>query len=126
MAWCSVEGWRRTRSHPGMTLLASARQTQTLAQPGIPHVDANGPRTLPGIGHQEKLEGSGLVDRGIRLTEPTLCGKGALVLSCKEWSSLIGGISIQMSQLQADQANKVRECLAPACEVIFRQLLGQQ
>ena len=123
VAWCSVEGWRRARSYAGMALFASALQAQALAQSSSPHEDANGPRTCLASGQQEKLEGSVSVDGGIRLTEPTLRGTGAL--SREEWSGLIGGISNQMSWLQADQANKVRECLAPACEAIFRQLLGQ-
>lgn len=74
-------------------------------------------------GRQEKIEGKIGVDGSIRLTGPALAGKGEIGLALDEWPGLIGGLSKDMTALQADQATKVRDCMAPAREVLFRKIL---
>jgi hypothetical protein len=74
-------------------------------------------------GRQQKIEGKIGIDGSITLTGPALKGKGDIALSREEWSGLIGGISKEMTQLQAEQADKVRECMAPAREVLMKKIL---
>jgi hypothetical protein len=77
-------------------------------------------------GKQQKIEGKIGIDGGITLTGPALKGKGDIALSREEWSGLIGGISRDMTQLQAEQADKVRECMAPAREVLLKKILESE
>lgn len=76
-------------------------------------------------GERQQIGGSMTVDGRIRLTSPSLAARGDLTLSREEWTGLIGGISPQMTEIQAQQADRVRDCLAPAREAITRRLLGQ-
>jgi hypothetical protein len=74
-------------------------------------------------GKQQKLDGKLGVDGGITLTGPALHGTGDIALTREEWSGLIGGISKDMTQLQADQADKVRDCMAPVRERLMNKIL---
>ncbi len=74
-------------------------------------------------GKQQKLDGKLGVDGGITLTGPSLHGTGDIALTREEWSGLIGGISKDMTQLQADQADKVRDCMAPVRERLMNKIL---
>jgi len=74
-------------------------------------------------GKQQKIDGKIGVDGGITLTGPSLHGTGNVALTREEWSGLIGGISKDMTQLQADQADKVRDCMAPLRQKMMDKLL---
>ena len=74
-------------------------------------------------GKQQKLDGKLGVNGGITLTGPALHGTGDIALTREEWSGLIGGISKDMTQLQADQADKVRDCMAPVRERLMNKIL---
>jgi hypothetical protein len=74
-------------------------------------------------GQQQKIDGKVGVDGSITLTGPALHGVGDIALTREEWSGLIGGISKDMSQIQAEQADKVRDCMAPAREVLMKKIL---
>jgi hypothetical protein len=74
-------------------------------------------------GKQQKIDGKVGVDGSITLTGPALHGVGDIALTHEEWSGLIGGISKDMSEIQAEQADKVRDCMAPAREVLMKKIL---
>jgi len=74
-------------------------------------------------GQQQKIDGKVGVDGSITLTGPALRGVGDIALTREEWSGLIGGISKDMTQIQADQANRVRDCMDPAREVLMKKLM---
>lgn len=74
-------------------------------------------------GKQQKINGEIGANGGITLTGPALKGTGNIGLTREEWSGIIGGISSSMTQLQADQADKIRECMAPAREVLMKKIL---
>jgi hypothetical protein len=77
-------------------------------------------------GKQQKLDGKLGVDGGITLTGPALHGKGDIALTREEWSGLIGGISRDMTQIQADQADKVRDCMAPVREQMLKKIMESE
>ena len=74
-------------------------------------------------GKQQKVDGKVGVDGSISLVGPALHGVGDIALTREEWSGLIGGISKDMSQLQAEQADKIRDCMAPAREVLLKKIM---
>ena len=74
-------------------------------------------------GKQQKIDGKVGVDGSITLIGPALHGVGDIVLTREEWSGLIGGISKDMSEIQAEQADKVRDCMVPAREVLMKKVL---
>jgi hypothetical protein len=74
-------------------------------------------------GKQQKIDGKLGVDGSITLTGPALHGVGDIALTREEWSGLIGGLSKDMTQIQADQADKVRDCMAPARAVILKKIM---
>jgi hypothetical protein len=74
-------------------------------------------------GKQQKIDGKVGVDGSITLTGPALHGTGDIALTREEWSGLIGGLSKDMSEIQAEQANKVRDCMAPAREVLLKKIM---
>ncbi len=74
-------------------------------------------------GKQQKIDGKVGVDGSITLTGPALRGTGDIALTREEWSGLIGGLSKDMSQIQADQADRVRDCMAPAREILMKKIL---
>lgn len=76
-------------------------------------------------GEQQVLTGELSADGEVKLIGSNLSADGNLLFSRQEWSGLIGGISSGMTELQAEQANKVRECLEPARQTIFDQILSE-
>ncbi|KRP99633.1 hypothetical protein AOQ72_14185 [Bradyrhizobium yuanmingense] len=71
-----------------------------------------------GGGSEEKLEAQGQVDVALtlkKLRTGDIGGSGGVAgkFSKAEWQGLIGGINSQITELQATQADKVRECLKP-------------
>ena len=71
-----------------------------------------------GGGSEEKLEANGQVDVALtlkKLRTGDIGGSGGVAakFSKAEWQGLIGGINSQITELQAGQADKVRECLKP-------------
>lgn len=71
-----------------------------------------------GGGSEEKLETQGQVDVALtlkKLRTGDIGGSGGIAgkFSKAEWQGLIGGINSQITELQASQADKVRECLKP-------------
>jgi hypothetical protein len=71
-----------------------------------------------GGGSEQKLEGQGQVDVALtlkKLRTGDIGGSGGVAgkFSKSEWQGLIGGINSQVTELQASQADKVRECLKP-------------
>ena len=74
-------------------------------------------------GKQQKIDGKVGVDGSITLTGPALSGKGDIALTREEWSGLIGGISRDMTQIQASEADKVRDCMAPARELLMKKIM---
>lgn len=71
-----------------------------------------------GGGSEEKLEAQGQVDVALtlkKLRTGDIGGSGGVAgkFSKSEWQGLIGGISTQITETQASQADKVRECLRP-------------
>jgi hypothetical protein len=84
-----------------------------------------------GNGSEEKLIGDGRADVALTLKAlrtGTLGASGGVAGSYTktEWQGLIGGISAGMTSAQADQADKVRDCLAPYRAGIVQQLLKSQ
>ena len=76
-------------------------------------------------GEQQKLEGALAADGKVRLIGSNLSASGDLTFTREEWSGVIGGISVNMTDLQAEQANRVRECLEPARAAIFEKILNE-
>jgi hypothetical protein len=76
-------------------------------------------------GQRQQIDGTLTADGRIRLTGPSLSAHGDVTLSREEWAGLIGGISPNMTAIQAQQADRVRDCLAPARDAIVRRLLAQ-
>jgi hypothetical protein len=71
-----------------------------------------------GGGSEQKLEAQGQVDVALtlkKLRTGDIGGSGGVAgkFSKSEWQGLIGGLSSQITQLQASQADKVRDCLQP-------------
>jgi hypothetical protein len=71
-----------------------------------------------GGGSEQKLEGQGQADVALtlkKLRTGDIGGSGGIAgkFSKSEWQGLIGGINAQITELQASQADKVRECLKP-------------
>jgi hypothetical protein len=71
-----------------------------------------------GNGSEEKLEAQGQIDVALtlkKLRTGDIGGSGGLAskFSKSEWQGLIGGINAQVTELQASQADKVRDCLKP-------------
>jgi hypothetical protein len=71
-----------------------------------------------GGGSEQKLEAQGQVDVALtlkKLRTGDIGGSGGIAgkFSKSEWQGLIGGINVQITELQASQADKVRECLKP-------------
>ena len=71
-----------------------------------------------GGGSEEKLEGQGQVDVALtlkKLRTGDIGGSGGIAgkFTKAEWQGLIGGISAQTTAAQAQEADKVRECLKP-------------
>lgn len=71
-----------------------------------------------GGGSEEKLEAQGQVDVALtlkKLRTGDIGGSGGIAgkFTKAEWQGLVGGISSQMTEVQAREADKVRECLKP-------------
>jgi hypothetical protein len=71
-----------------------------------------------GGGSEDKLETQGkgeiaLTLRKLRTGDLGASGDVAAKYTKAEWQGLVGGISSQMTEVQAAQADKVRECLKP-------------
>jgi hypothetical protein len=71
-----------------------------------------------GGGSEEKLDAGGQVDISLtlkKLRTGDIGGSGGIATkySKAEWQGLIGGINAQVTEMQAAQADKVRECLKP-------------
>lgn len=81
-----------------------------------------------GGGSEQKLEGQGQVDVALtlkKLRTGDIGGSGGIAgkFSKAEWQGLIGGINSQITELQASQADKVRECLKPYMPGIVEAVL---
>ncbi len=81
-----------------------------------------------GGGSEQKLEGQGQVDVALtlkKLRTGDIGGSGGVAgkFSKSEWQGLIGGINAQITELQAAQADKVRECLKPYMPGIVEAVL---
>jgi hypothetical protein len=79
-------------------------------------------------GSASELEGSGngevsLTLRALRTGNIGAGGSLGGRYIKKDWEGLQGGLSAGMSQLQADQADKVRACLAPYMPGIVQAIL---
>jgi hypothetical protein len=84
-----------------------------------------------GGGSEEKLEAEGKLDVALtlkKLRSGDIGGSGGIAAkySKAEWQGLMGGINSQMTPLQADQADKVRECLKPYMPGIVRAILERR
>jgi hypothetical protein len=71
-----------------------------------------------GGGSEEKLDAQGQVDVALtlkKLRTGDIGGSGGIATkySKSEWQGLIGGINAQVTEMQAAQADKVRDCLKP-------------
>jgi pimeloyl-ACP methyl ester carboxylesterase len=71
-----------------------------------------------GGGSEDRLESQGQADVALtlrKLRTGDLGGSGGIAVkySRAEWVGLVGGISTQMTEAQAGQADKVRDCLRP-------------
>ena len=81
-----------------------------------------------GGGSTETLEAEGKGDVALtlkKLLAGEIGGSGGVAgkYSKSEWQGLIGGLNSQMTQMQADQADKVRECLKPYMPGIVEAVL---
>jgi hypothetical protein len=81
-----------------------------------------------GGGSEEKLEAQGQIDVALtlkKLRTGDIGGSGGIAgkFSKSEWQGLIGGISAQTTELQASQADKVRDCLKPYMPGIVEAVL---
>lgn len=81
-----------------------------------------------GGGSEQKLEAQGQVDVALtlkKLRTGDIGGSGGIAgkFSKSEWQGLIGGISAQITEQQASQADKVRECLKPYMPGIVEAVL---
>lgn len=81
-----------------------------------------------GGGSEQKLEAQGQVDVALtlkKLRTGDIGGSGGIAgkFSKSEWQGLIGGINAQITESQAGQADKVRECLKPYMPGIVEAIL---
>lgn len=81
-----------------------------------------------GGGSEQKLEADGKVDVALtlkKLRSGDIGGSGGVAgkFSKSEWQGLIGGINAQITELQASQADKVRDCLKPYMPGIVEAVL---
>jgi hypothetical protein len=81
-----------------------------------------------GGGSEQKLEAQGQFDVALtlkKLRTGDIGGSGGIAgkFSKSEWQGLIGGINAQITELQASQADKVRECLKPYMPGIVEAVL---
>lgn len=76
-------------------------------------------------GTQQTVGGTVSADGEIKIIGSNLAAEGELLFTREEWSGLIGGLSVNMTDLQAEQANKVRECLEPARAAIFQKIISE-
>jgi hypothetical protein len=81
-----------------------------------------------GSGSEEKLETQGQGDVALtfkKLLAGDIGGSGGIAgkYSKSEWQGLVGGLNSQISQLQAAEAEKVRECLKPYMSLIVEAIL---
>jgi hypothetical protein len=81
-----------------------------------------------GGGSEQKLEGQGQIDVALtlkKLRTGDIGGSGGIAgkFSKSEWQGLVGGINAQITELQAAQADKVRECLKPYMPGIVEAVL---
>jgi hypothetical protein len=81
-----------------------------------------------GGGSEEKLEADGQVDVALtlkKLRTGDIGGSGGISgkFSKSEWQGLIGGINEKITELQASQADKVRECIKPYMPGIVEAIL---
>ena len=81
-----------------------------------------------GGGTEEKLEAQGQVDIALtlkKLRTGDIGGSGGVAgkFSKSEWQGLVGGINSQITERQADQADKVRDCLKPYMPGIVEAIL---
>lgn len=84
-----------------------------------------------GGGSEEKLAADGKADvaftlKALRTGTLGMSGGAGGNYTKSEWQGLIGGISAGMTSAQADQADKVRDCLAPYRAGIVQQILKSQ
>jgi hypothetical protein len=82
-----------------------------------------------GGGSEEKLAADGKGDvaltlKALRTGNLGMSGGVAGNYSVTEWQGLIGGINAGITSVQADQADKVRECLAPYRAGIVQHMLN--
>ena len=81
-----------------------------------------------GGGSEEKLEADGQIDVALtlkKLRTGDIGGSGGISgkFSRSEWQGLIGGINEKITEMQASQADKVRDCLAPYRSGIVQAIL---
>lgn len=81
-----------------------------------------------GGGSEEKLAADGKADvaltlKALRTGTFGASGGAGGTYTKSEWQGLIGGIGAGMTAVQADQADKVRDCLAPYRAGIVQQIL---
>lgn len=81
-----------------------------------------------GGGSEQKLEAQGQGEVALTLKKLRTGDIGgsagvATKFSKSEWQGLIGGINAQMTEMQAAQADKVRECLKPYMPGIVEAVL---
>jgi hypothetical protein len=79
-----------------------------------------------GASSYEKLEASGKGDIALTLKKLRNIGLDTSVASTftrEQWVGLIGGISAGLTAIQAEQADKVRDCLKPNMDAIVRMIL---
>lgn len=81
-----------------------------------------------GAGSEEKLEADGQVDVALtlkKLRTGDIGGSGGISgkFSKSEWQGLIGGINEKITEMQAAQADKVRECIRPYMPGIVEAIL---
>jgi hypothetical protein len=81
-----------------------------------------------GAGSEQKLEAQGQGEIALTLKKLRTGDIGgnagvATKFSKAEWQGLIGGINAQMTEMQAAQADKVRECLKPYMPGIVEAVL---
>ena len=81
-----------------------------------------------GGGSEQKLEAQGQIDVALtlkKLRTGDIGGSGGIAgkFTKSEWQGLIGGINAQITELQASQADKVRECLKPYMPGIVEAVL---
>jgi hypothetical protein len=82
-----------------------------------------------GGGSEEKLAADGKGDvaltlKALRTGNLGVSGGAAANYSSTEWQGLIGGINAGITSTQAQEADKVRDCLAPYRAGIVQQMMN--